>query len=59
MYKVKVWYWDKDGAVQELEEICETLEKVNSLITLAKMAMDQEDNPDTFAKAEIYMVGEE
>ncbi len=59
MYKVKVWYWDKDGAVQELEETCETPEKANSLINLAKMTMNRESNPDTFAKAKIYMIGEE
>lgn len=59
MYKVKVWYWDKDGAVQELEEICDTPEKANSLIVLVKMAMNQEENPDTFAKSKIYMIGEE
>ena len=59
MYKAKVWYWDKDEAVQELEEICETAEKADRLITLVKMAMNQEENPDTFAKAKIYMIGEE
>lgn len=53
MYKTKVWYWDKDGAVQELEEICDTPEKAGMLITSAKMAMIQEENPDTFAKAKI------
>ena len=59
MYKAKVWYWDKDGAVQELEEICETPEKAGMLINLVITAMSDEDNPDTFAKAKIYMVGEE
>ena len=59
MYKAKVWYWDKDGAAQELEEICDTPEKAGMLITLVKAAMNQEDNPDTFAKAKIYMIGEE
>lgn len=58
MYKAKVWYWDKDGAVQELEEICETPEKAGMLINLAITTMSDEGNPDTFAKAEIYMIGE-
>ena len=59
MYKTKVWYWDKDGAVQELEEICDTPEKAGMLINLVITAMSDEGNPDTFAKAEIYMIGEE
>lgn len=59
MYKAKVWYWDKDGAVQELEEICETPEKAGMLINLVITVMNDEGNPDTFAKAKIYMIGEE
>ena len=59
MYKAKVWYWNKDGAVQELEEICETPEKTGMLINLVITAMSYEGNPDTFAKAKIYMIGEE
>lgn len=59
MYKAKVWYWDKDGAVQELEEICETPEKASMLINLVVTAMSDEGNRDTFAKAKIYMIREE
>ena len=59
MYKAKVWYWDKDGAVQELEEICETPEKASMLINLVVTAMSDEGTRDTFAKAKIYMIGEE
>lgn len=59
MYKAKVWYWDKDGAAQELEEICETPEKAGMLINLVITAMNGKGNPDTFAKAKIYMIGEE
>ena len=59
MYKAKVWYWDKDGEVQELEEICETPEKAGMLVNLVITATSDEGNSDTFAKAEIYMIGEE
>lgn len=59
MYKAKVQYWDKDGEVQELEEICETPEKAGMLVNLVITAMNDEGNQDTFAKAKIYMIGEE